>query len=563
MKKITQLIIVCFLTTTLHAQYEWANSFGGSLSDSGNAIVTDTSGNIYTTGRFQGTVDFDPGTGVVNHTSLGSHDTFVQKLDASGNLLWVKSYGGLSVVIGKSIGLDASGNIYVAGSFQGTANFDTGTATVNLTSQGGFDVFLLKLDTSGNFLWAKSFGGVSDDVAISMTVDASGNMYSTGYYNDTVDFDPGAGITNITSAGSEDVFIQKLDASGNLVWAKSFGGTSDEKGYYSDIDAAGNIYTTGYFFGTADFDPGTGVTSYTSTGATDIFIQKLDASGNFVWAKAIGGTNYDYGFVLNVNDSGDVYTSGYYVGPADFDPGTGTYFLNSITPNHQTFIQKMDASGNFLWARTTVGNGTNARASSLSLDALDNVYVAGYFDGTVDFNEATGTEGLLTSAGGNDIYIQKRDALGNYIWTVSIGGALDDLPLGISVDDIGNIHVTGNFQDTVDFNPEAGTDNLTSIGDSDIFVLKMNEPTLGIEENNFGSELQVYPNPTKDKVSIDLGQVYDKTNISITDINGRQIVSQSFYQTQIINFPFNVSAGVYLVMVNSGEKKSVFKLVKQ
>ncbi|WP_338359917.1 T9SS type A sorting domain-containing protein, partial [Yeosuana marina] len=211
----------------------------------------------------------------------------------------------------------------------------------------------------------------------------------------------------------------------------------------------------------------------------------------------------------------------------------------------------------------TGGNGTNCRSSAMCLDALGNVYTAGYFDGTIDFAPEINGVGLLTSAGGFDIFIQKRDASGNYVWTISLGGILDELALGISVDASGNIYTTGVFQDTVDFDPGAGTANLTSMGNSDIFVLKMNEATLGIEEGKFGSELLVYPNPIKDSFSIDLGHVYENTNVSIADINGRQIISKSFYQTQTINFPFNASAGIYLVEVNSGAKKSVFKLVKQ
>lgn len=563
MKKITQLIIACFLTTTLHAQFQWANSFGDSSNDTGLSILTDSSGNIYTAGSFQGTVDFDPGTGIDNHTSLGEQDPFIQKTDEFGNLLWAKSFGGINAVIGKTIKLDVSGNIYVTGHFKGTADFDPGTATVNLTSQGDYDVFLLKLDTNGNFLWAKSFGGISDDLVISMTVDATGNIYSTGYYSGTVDFDPSAGTTNITSAGGEDVFIHKLDASGNFVWAKTFGGSSNERGYSISIDNSGNVYTTGYFFDTVDFDPGAGVVNYTSLGGTDIFIQKLDASGNFVWAKTVGGTSYDYGFALSVDASGNVYTTGYFVGPVDFDPGSNTYYINNVTPNHQTFIQKLDTSGNFLWARGTGGIGTNSRGHAMCLDALGNVYTAGYFDGTIDFAPEINGVGLLSSAGGFDIFIQKRDAFGNYVWTISLGGILDELALGISIDASGNIYTTGVFQDTVDFDPGAGTANLTSMGNSDIFVLKMNEANLSIEENSFGNELVVYPNPTNSHFSIDLGQVYENTNVSIADINGRLIDSKSFHQTQTIDFPLEASAGVYLVIVNSGEKKSVFKLIKQ
>ena len=141
--------------------------------------------------------------------------------------------------------------------------------------------------------FAGQFGGTSNDYGNSIAVDASGNIYTTGYFAGTVDFDPSAGTYNLTSAGGNDIFISKLDASGNFVWAKQLGGTNDEKGNSIVVDASGNIYTTGNFAGTVDFDPGAGTFGLASTGNYDIFISKLDASGYFVWAKKMGGTSSD------------------------------------------------------------------------------------------------------------------------------------------------------------------------------------------------------------------------------------------------------------------------------
>ena len=420
---------------------------------------------------------------------------------------------------------------------------------------------MLKLDASGNFLWVRAFGGTSNERGASIDIDNSGNVYTTGYFEGTVDFNPEAGVENHTSAGGEDVFIQKLNTSGNFIWAKAFGGTSNERGYSISIDNSGNVYTTGYFLDTVDFDPGTAIVNYTSAGGTDIFIHKLDTSGNFVWVKTIGDTSWDYGSSITVDASGNIYTNGNYQGIVDFDPGAGTHYLNS-TQGRDAFVQKMDTSGNFLWAKT-MGGILNVRSSAINTDASGNVYSAGYFEGTVDFSPDINGVGILTSEGANDIFVQKLDASGNYVWAVSFGGNLEDYPGEISVDDSGNVYTVGSFQDTVDFNPEAGEANFTSEGGSDIFIHKMSQSTLSVIENSFGNELVVYPNPTNSNFSIDLDQVYENTNVSIVDINGRLIDSKSFYQTQTIDFPLDASAGVYLVMVQSGEKKSIFKLIKQ
>src|ERR1035437_9575750 len=145
-----------------------------------------------------------------------------------------------------------------------------------------FSLQLITLNSNAqNFLWAKSMGGTGNDIGYSIALDASGNVYTTGYFYGTVDFDPGAGTFNLTSAGNYALFISKLDASGNFVWAKQIGGTSSGAlGQFISLDASGNIYTTGCFFGTVDFDPGAGTSNLTSSSTNDIFVSKLDASGN-------------------------------------------------------------------------------------------------------------------------------------------------------------------------------------------------------------------------------------------------------------------------------------------
>ncbi|MCH2046242.1 MAG: SBBP repeat-containing protein, partial [Saprospiraceae bacterium] len=170
----------------------------------------------YTTGAFAETmasdpIDFDPGAGTTNLSPVGSSDIFIQKLDASGNFLWAKSFGGSSSDQGNSIAVDAAGNVYTTGSFEDTVDFDPGAGTTNLSAIGGSDIFIQKLDASGNFLWAKSFGGSSSDWGSSIAVDASENVYTTGSFQDTVDFDPGAGTINLISQGSLDIFVHKIN----------------------------------------------------------------------------------------------------------------------------------------------------------------------------------------------------------------------------------------------------------------------------------------------------------------------------------------------------------------
>ncbi len=322
----------------------WAKQLGGTSWDNGFSIALDASGNVYTLGDFSNTVDFDPGAGSFNLTSVGASDMFISKLDAAGNFIWAKQLGGTNSVAPRSISLDASGNIYTTGGFRGTADFDPGSGTFNLTSGGNTDIFISKLDAVGNFVWAKQLlGGSTNEVGNSIAVDASGNVYTTGLFEGTVDFDPGIGTFNLTSGSNIDVFISKLDASGNFVWAKQLGGTDWNDGSSIAIDASGNVYTTGAFGGTVDFDPGVNTVNLTSGGGSDIFISKLDASGNFVGAIQLGGFYADYGRFITLDGSGNLYATGSFQSTADFDPGVGTYYLYSSGGN-DVFVYKMQMS---------------------------------------------------------------------------------------------------------------------------------------------------------------------------------------------------------------------------
>jgi hypothetical protein len=539
----------------------WAKSLGGSSIDRANSISVDGSGNVYTTGIFQGTADFDPGAGTMTLTSAGSNDIFVSKLDAGGNFRWAKSLGGSSVDQGNSISVDGSGNIYTTGTFDGTVDFDPGAGTMTLTSAGSNDIFVSKLDTGGNFLWAKRFGGSGSDTAYGISVDGSGNVYTTGNFTGTADFDPGAGTTNLTSADGPDIFVSKLDAGGNFLWVKRLGGSSSRDIATSiSVDGSGNVYTTGIFDGTADFDPGAGTTTLTRAGSDDIFISKLDTGGNLLWAKSLGGSGSDVATDISVDGSGNVYTTGNFTGIADFDPGVGTFTLatggitniflskldttgnfvraqqvtsgslgthsrsvvdgvgNVYTTGNFTgtvdfdpgagttnltsagstdiFVSKLDAGGNFVWAKRLGGNSDDG-ATDISVDSSGNVYTTGTFRSVADFDPGAGTTNL-TSAGSTDIFVSKLDAGGNFLWAKRLGGNSDDGATDISVDSSGNVYTTGTFRSVADFDPGASMTNLTSAGDTDIFVSKLDAggnflwaKRLGGSSPDFGTDISV------------------------------------------------------------------------
>jgi len=317
----------------------WSRVMGGFGNDQAFGLAVDTLGNVYTTGRFSHTVDFDPAYYGEYSLTANDLDIFIQKLDKNGHFVWARRMGGVGIDSGFSIALDAQNNVYTTGSYRGMVDFNPGLGTHNLTGAGYDDAFIQKLDTNGQFLWARAISGMFDDRGLGIALDANNHVYTTGNFTNTVDFDPGLGTFILSAVGSPNTFVQKLDSNGNFIWARAFQGDSNG-GHSVATDILGNIFITGYFSGTVDFDPHESTFNLTGEGGSDIFIQKLTPSGNFVWARAIGGTYYDQAGAVAVDFASNVYTIGTFYNNVDFDPGTGTEYIESAGLA-DIFVQKL------------------------------------------------------------------------------------------------------------------------------------------------------------------------------------------------------------------------------
>lgn len=464
-------VLLLFVSASLgQAQnLSWAKRFGGIGTEQGNAVAVDASGNVYSAGSFSGTADFDPGAATLNLTSAGITDIYITKLNASGNLVWAKRIGGTNEDVAYSIAVDASGNVYTTGYFQGTVDFDPGAGTTNLISGTAVNnAFVSKLDATGNFVWAKVFVSTASEVKSNgIAVDASGNVYTTGSFSGLTTFP--AGGTSLTLTGGTDAFVCKLSSAGVISWVKKMAGTLNESGNALALDASGNVCITGTFTGVPDFDPGAGTATLGSAGSDDVFICKLDASGNYVMAVKMGGTGSDVAKAIDTDAAGNIYTTGFFSGTADFDPGASTYNLTATASD--VFTSKLDASGNFVWA-VKQGGASNDRGYGISVDASSNVYTTGFFLGTVDFDPGAAVSNLV-SVGTADAFVSKLNSSGSFVWAIAFSGTSDDVGYAITTDASTNVFVHGTFMSTSDFDPLAGTSNLTSAGSSDAFVVKL------------------------------------------------------------------------------------------
>ncbi len=462
------LLTICFLAaTTTNAQLptlQWVNEMVGTNS---KTLATDPSGNVYMLGNMGAgsTLDVDPGPGVY---TLNGDDgtTIIYKLNTAGQFVWAKQLPDISP---ECIQADAAQNVYLVGYYVLTKDFDPGPGVFNLTTVSQNDIFILKLDPDGNFLWAKSQGGTQADLAYSVAISATGIVYTTGYFIGTSDFDPGAGVTNITSGIQGDTHVSALDANGNFLWVKQIPGGFNQA-HSITTNALGNIVVAGEFSGTKDFDPGPGVFNLTATvGGADIYILKLDGLGNFVWAKSVGGPNSELDGAVALDPTGNVYATGRFALTGDFDPGPATFNLTSFGGT-DIFVVKLNASGVFTWAKQ-MGGILNDAPLDITADASGNVLTTGIFNDVADFDPGVATFNLTTN-GSNDIFISKLNTDGDFVWAVGFGSSTsEDRGNGISVDLAGNVYATGNFQGQVDFDPGPGVAILLH-GNTSIFVLK-------------------------------------------------------------------------------------------
>lgn len=501
----------CYSQNWLWARCAVSSGNTGQCFDKGNSVSADVNGNVFVSGTFcSPTIAFGSVT-LTNSSSTGLYnDIFIVKYDATGNVLWAKSAGGVGPDVRQSVSADINGNVIITGWFSGPS-ITFGSTT--LTNNGGDDIFITKYDGNGNVVWAKNVGGTSSVDSYSVFADAGGNVFITGvFYYSNLTF----GSITLINSGSGDIFIAKYDSSGNVLWAKNAGGTGDDEGRSISTDPGGNVFVTGYFTSpTITFDSITltNVAAYTP----DVFIVKYDANGNVLWAKNAGGTPSQYGGAgcsLSADASGSVFVTGYFTSPTiTFDSITLT---NAESSGHYSdvFIAKYDASGNVLWAKRAGGTNTDA-GYSLSADADGNVFVIGNFSSSsIAFDFDT----LLFPAGSSyPMFIVKYDANGNVLCTSTLAS---DGVNGVSVDSFDNAYIVGDV-----WIPPfiVGPDTLTLMAGGNIFVAKFecgNNISVAVNKLSLESNLSIYPNPTSGSFTLDFNKRSIGTKIYVYNLLG-------------------------------------------
>ena len=412
----------------------------GGNQDEALDIATDGNGNAYVTGYFTSSVTLGNGPTLF---SLGLSDIFITKTSPNGQILWAIKAGGTSDDRAHSIAVDAAGNVYVTGHYQGTADF----GGVSLTSNGLKDVFVAKYNTSGILLWVKSAGGIGEDFGSGIAVDGMGNVAVTGEFKNTATF----GAYTFT-AGGTDPFVCKYNSTGNLLWAKSGSGVDNARGLDVACDAVGNVYATGQFSNDITFD---NLTSNNLSNA--IYTVKFSTTGTEEWFRKAGGGTTNIAYSITTDANANVYITGDFTGNMIFFPNSP--LTNSYT--YKIFLAKYSPAGVLQWAKSDA-SANEASSRSVTVGSGGEVYIGGWFK--CKFSEYADEygQGTFHSIGFKDCFITKYDVSGNWQWARNFGGNSNDYVNGVALDETGlpiaavsfyeNIHIP--YKPTTEYIPD-------------------------------------------------------------------------------------------------------------
>ena len=461
------------------------------------------------------TVTADDGNGGITSTQF---DVTVGGGEPPLDFLWANAGGGVGEDLGRAVAADGAGRVAVFGDFQN--DLTIGNTTLN--SGGATDLFLAQYDRIGNLRWVRQAGGSGEIRANDVACDLANNIIVTGYYYGTVNFDG----NQLNSSGSYDVFIAKYDVDGNLVWAKSAGGSYDDSGVGIATDFFNRIVVTGFYTGSADFDG----EILNSGGDSDIFLVRYNASGTQEWVRSAGGADIDVAQDVTVFSNSDICISGYFLGSAGF--GNLTPLSNS-DGTKDVFLAYYTGNGDAVWARQASASG-DIVSYGLTKDNNGGVAIAGYFNGSATFDALS-----LNSNGAEDIFITNYDIQGNVQWARGGGGSSNDIARSVTVDNNSNIYVVGDFSSTATF----GATTLTSAGGNDVIILKYNpDGSVAWARQAGGSGedtgYRIYADPYNDiLVSGSFSSTANFGDLVLTSVNGADM----FVAKQGINYPPTVN----------------------
>ncbi|HWP83223.1 MAG TPA: T9SS type A sorting domain-containing protein [Bacteroidota bacterium] len=528
--------------------WQWSLSGGGKSIDNAYRVAADVSGNVFVVGSFNSD---SLSLGGIKVKRSGSMDFFIAKLNSSGTVEWVRTSGTAQTSFAYGVALDVAGNVYVAGGFIGTAAFGN---IVHTTPTA--DVFVAKLDGSGNYLWVQrsvSSAG-SSAAAYDVTLNSTGQILIAGYFLGA----PTIGSTTLSHpSNGQGLFVATIDELGSWRWVAGAEGTSELWAKSVTADDSGNVYVTGHFKNTAQFSSA----NLTSNGDHDIFVAKLNSSGQWVWAQKGGGKGLDRGISITADRQNNVYVAGTVADTATF----GNHTLPTSPFTAITFLTKYDSRGIVQSVVRVPGIPGSEIGNIVTTDENNNVYLSG----TLNFGTASFGSTVWQGTDAVGIFVAKMNSSGSYEWAQKCG-AFGNLNFSLGRGADGAMYILGSFSGTT----SVGNRTLTSLGSYDFFVAKFGGPISSVKhiDGLVPSSIQLsqnYPNPFNPSTTIafDIPSA-GAVSLTVFDLLGRQVTTlvNDHLQPGQYQTTWNATgmpSGVYLYRLQAGGFVQTRKLILQ
>ena len=443
----------------------------------GSIMAVDSRGNTYLAGRFRGTVDFNAGHSrkAMSVSRKNSDDIFLAKYNPKGILIWNRQYGGPKPDRATALALAPNGDIFLAGIFEGVAQFGAVNQPLKLTSNGKQDAFIARIDPAGKMLWAGNVGGRDDDDSPEIVAGNDGEVYITGGFHGKINFDAVQSTQAVLTStnGSNDVFLAKYDPQGVLVWHRQYGGPKSDWPTALKLSSNGDLMLSGVFTNIARFDAVGDPLTLTSHGKQDAFIARIDPTGATLWANSVGGQFDDCITAIATGNHDEVYATGSFHGKINF---TSNYSeqtaLTSKSNTQDIFLAHYDSQGFLTWRRQYGGVKTDT-ATAMKTAPNGDVFLAGLFEKTAQFGTAK-QPSTLTSNGKQDAFIARIDATGKTLWAGGVGGELEDNISAIAAGNNGDVYVAGTIRSCGDLNPTRAVKMIACRGIDDSFIMRLN-----------------------------------------------------------------------------------------
>lgn len=576
MKKIILLFAALLSTAAVNAQQMnlvWAKAFAAQNATGYpavyNSVIEPSGTGVLVAGNFKGTIDFDPSANDLLLSGTSTWSGFILRMNAAGNTVWAKNIVTSSELFVSAIQEDAAGNIYLGGCFKGTADLNPDSLqTANVSSVGDKDIFITKWNANGNFIWGKTLGNAGANILNSIVLDGSGFLHLTFNYEDSIDADPGTGVSYFHSNGLDDALVVKLASNGGFVSAFSLGGAYVDAITDLKTNSAGELLVVARVLGTLDVDPGAGIQNVTiSSGDIGGLLLKLSSTGQYITSYVFAPTVSPSACLLEgvgLDAAGNMYINGSFSGTIDFDPGTGSVLKQSYMSTTDMFVVKLSPSGIYQWSAVFGANYPDY-ATQLAVLPDGHSYMLGQFGGTIDLDpDATGTYNITATSGNSPMYecIVGLNNDGSLSWGRLVSGyGAGNIGPTLVADGNNTLYSCGYFGGTTDFDPNSNVTNLSCpLLTTGSFVLKLSNAVTSAEEiAPFSGTL--YPNPAKESLFIEADFSLQPASLMIFDSKGANMNVPVLAQDKSLQVDVrSLTAGLYLGYL-SGDRPSSFRFI--